>query len=70
MKCPLRMTKDEEVSGRHWLVADDCIKEECAWWNSTYEECDPTGFMHDLERIADELAEIKLHLRGGDNVQS
>lgn len=59
MKCPrtfqIEITEDDQIK----LVGADCIKEECACWDSLYERCDPTGLARILERITDSLTEIE-----------
>ena len=58
MKCPLsQMTSYPELrETRHrWA---DCIQAECAWWDQTYERCDPTGLAHTLVLLHGTFSDI------------
>lgn len=58
MKCPLFQAG--------WLMKDnvgtsseaDCLKEDCAWWNSELNQCDPTGLLPWLKNIEGHLEEL------------
>ena len=55
MKCPLIKIVEQVASATLEVGVRDCLKEECAWWDETFETCDPTGLTHTLERLADAL---------------
>lgn len=67
MKCPLLIIGYLTVSDLEVNKKSECIKEGCACWDRAFERCDPTGLVHTLERLTDELAEIQRKmLKGGE----
>uniref|UniRef100_A0A6H2A265 Uncharacterized protein n=1 Tax=viral metagenome TaxID=1070528 RepID=A0A6H2A265_9ZZZZ len=64
MKCPI-LTPDYKVTTTQvGYFPKNCLKENCPWWEGTYERCDPGGVSRSLERIRDELAEIARAFHG------
>ena len=39
MKCPLRNTTSPYPDGQVGIDTWDCLKEECAWWDSQDKRC-------------------------------
>ena len=62
MKCPLRHIewKPNEVAKKREAL--DCIKEECAWWDSEVECCSIKSHVLELATISEQLAGIKERL--------
>lgn len=59
MKCPLPIIVLDVDSFPPAEKYRECLQGECAWWDSTYERCDPTGLSHTLERLTDVLSEVE-----------
>ena len=59
MKCPLlreqyRETKEEEIC--EWA---DCLKEECAWWDSEVKLCTVLSLRLSIDSLVEFLGNIK-----------
>lgn len=39
MKCPLFKDWNAADSGVFYYTNSDCLKEECAWWDTAHETC-------------------------------
>uniref|UniRef100_A0A6H2A3Z0 Uncharacterized protein n=1 Tax=viral metagenome TaxID=1070528 RepID=A0A6H2A3Z0_9ZZZZ len=59
MKCPLLAFAWGNEGGKEPLVYPDCIRQECAWWDKVFEQCDPTGLAHTLARLTNVLSEVE-----------
>lgn len=59
MKCPRAVAEVWETGHKPQFVYGDCLQEECAWWDRTYERCDPAGLTHNFERLTNELIAIR-----------
>ena len=59
MKCPMRDFITGEGPGGVRVSGEDCIKEECAWWDSEQQKCDPSGLVHWVRALIAELWAIK-----------
>jgi len=62
MKCPLRILVLRTDATLGPLFSNDCLKEECAWWDQAYEECCIfsmvrlfDGILMDLNQIRDKM---------------
>jgi len=51
MKCPKLVHHRPIPAGWEEAFFGDCLKEECAFWNTTLNQCDPTGLIPVLLKI-------------------
>ncbi len=51
MKCPVILTRDVQEGEVMGITAGDCLKEECAWWSSDIECCDPTNLSRKFDTL-------------------
>ena len=58
MKCPLMPDKDYSIQLEKHLNGGDCLKEECAWWNSELEACVLVSLDFDLISLIGALTAI------------
>lgn len=58
MKCPLSITGELTADKEFIGAAADCLKEECAWWSEELNQCDPTGLLPWIKRVAEALEHI------------
>jgi hypothetical protein len=65
LKCPLRLTKTDWVSNNKWLVAEDCLQAECAWWIPAFEVCSIKEIAIREGSIADDLFKLWDNLTEG-----
>ena len=63
MKCPIRYNVWVDTNNKPILLDQDCLKEECALWQSQWKLCDIHSISYDLDRIADALEFIREALR-------
>jgi len=59
MKCPLK--RREQFYGSLPLpdIDDSCLKEDCAWWDMTAQQCSELTKARRLDLIAAKLTEIE-----------
>jgi len=62
MKCPVRARLFVRGADTHIESTMDCLKEECAWWNSQEEECALITVGKTLSILADHIANIEVKL--------
>ena len=55
MKCPLSNSMVTDKSGELEFTFRDCLKEECAWWDTEEQSCDPSGLRHHLKSLIAQL---------------
>lgn len=62
MICPL--TLNNQVKGRllFKLVPQDCLKEECAWWNPDFHECRVSSIEVSLRNLATAINNITKYM--------
>jgi len=59
MKCPLLILAYTYVPGPTAENVGDCLKEECAWWNSHTGECVAMSIDRILNHLSDYIYDIK-----------
>ena len=59
MKCPLLTATSERLTGTTEYPPLDCLKEECAWWDSEHEMCRHCSISEELGAIQWELQELR-----------
>ena len=59
MKCPLFYIGKTTVYHGEVSDTNNCLKEECAWWNKEHDTCDPTGTIPWLGVLIDCLIDIR-----------
>ena len=59
MKCPLRFTLDYSEKGILSTPVRDCLKEECAWWDSDREMCRVIGLDYHIALLTKVLLDIR-----------
>ncbi|GAI37437.1 unnamed protein product [marine sediment metagenome] len=59
MKCPLLPTPIKIGIGELTGERADCLKEECAWWNSHTEECVTMSIGRILNHMSDSIYGIR-----------
>ncbi len=62
MKCPLMPDKNYGAQLERTMATGDCIKEECAWWDSIIQECLIYALHTDLAAIHARLGDIAKEL--------
>ncbi len=62
MKCPLLHPDGETTESAIIAIPQDCLKEECAWWNFTEEQCCIKIAGEQLGNINDSLGRITKEL--------
>jgi len=63
MKCPLfRAVNITSEFDSNW-TGDDCLKEECAWWDRTAEKCVMLQLAFELDEVHTSIEELvnKMH---------
>lgn len=62
MKCPQTFQIEIKAEGELQLAGAECVKEECAWWDSAYNACIEfskarllDGILADLNHIAKKM---------------
>ena len=58
MKCPLLTMVAYPITEPISHTDRDCLKEECAWWSSELNQCDPTGLLPWFYDIGGHLEEL------------
>ncbi len=59
MKCPLFRIPFTEKGKADRGKLDECIKEECAWWDKDYETCAMVSLSDELDNVQYFLKSIK-----------
>jgi len=59
MKCPFRPKYKRFLCWRWVIGCEDCLKEECAWWNKTQEECNLVTIAVELFNVSSYLNDIR-----------
>jgi len=59
MKCPLLSIVKVQAIGPRNEILEDCIEEQCAWWNEPEQCCHISMIEFDLVSIAGLIAKIK-----------
>lgn len=59
MKCPLLTIALGPLAAKEAVEMGDCIKEECAWWDSDVEQCCIETIALSLSGILGYLSEIE-----------
>jgi len=59
MKCPLLNPRVYTTDSGHTITKGDCLKEECAWWNSHSNQCCLMSIGLVLNYMADYIHGIK-----------
>lgn len=62
MKCPLLKVSSDRHGGMELIRAQDCLKEECAWWSRVEQECHFVSSGNELYLIRKNLGEIAKEL--------
>jgi len=58
MKCPLLKIARAGLVSEAARPLDDCLKEECAWWDAQMEQCSINGLEPTLQHIALSLRDL------------
>ena len=58
MKCPLFTAAEMSHEPELKPSSNDCLKEECAWWDETRACCEYRSMRIELSRLVDRLDEI------------
>lgn len=59
MRCPLLMSACLITETPYDRIAQECPKEECAWWMAPFKECAICSIAGDLWAITGELSDIE-----------
>jgi len=59
MKCPLFHSEFIRMRAPELEQSDDCLKEECAWWDGNLESCLARSIFCEFATISELLVEIK-----------
>lgn len=59
MKCPLFTMECLNLNGTFDGKGADCLKEECAWWDSAYEMCVVRSLARLLDGVLMDLNQIR-----------
>ena len=59
MKCPLMTLEYRLIDQGSSIYIQDCLKEECAWWDEEVNMCSIRSFVEQFENIALYLFEIR-----------
>ena len=62
MKCPLFTMKSPVISQSQTLLQVECLKQDCAWWNKTSEQCIFPELINLLIAIGNVLGKIESKL--------
>lgn len=66
MKCPILHHHEDEVGDPNRWVMEDCLQEECAWWDKTRNNCVIEHLAYCLRVATEELVDIRhLMSKGG-----
>jgi len=52
MKCPIAWSEDYDGEDKIILPRADCLKEECAWWDSERSKCALLTLTRQLENLS------------------
>lgn len=63
MKCPIFIRDDTRAQLGEETEIGDCIQAGCAWWDQTFQRCDPTGLIQLLRNISSISTEIHKELQ-------
>ena len=58
MKCPMMACIDYDNEGKPVPITEECLKEECAWWDDLPHRCAVLS-------VAAKLTSIEGNIRGG-----
>ena len=58
MKCPLIAIAWGNLAKNQPVIYPDCLKEECAWWNSELEACSVVSLELELASLVEVLTAI------------
>ena len=59
MKCPLKRSKYVWPSGQEECLFEDCLKEECAWWDNREDMCNVTTLADKITDMRDTFIQIR-----------
>ena len=65
MKCPLIFAVNHSWGAHGDEAGNDCLKEECAFWNPRQVQCDPTGMMDEIVNIDKSLEDFNSKISVG-----
>lgn len=58
MKCPLRNIKVTLASTQQSIYTEDCLQEECAWWDRQSGRCGVLGLVAQLALLRLDLKDV------------
>lgn len=59
MKCPMLTMYATTYRDPEEYRDRDCLKDDCAWWDTTFEWCSEQTKAHELHALRVELQELK-----------